>query len=134
MLSIINSGGHGRCYVVPKSMCATTNNYLPMDNIYSGLICQHPLANILNVYQRLIKSLHQPTKPHVLVGHFPNRQKKNKEAYDYIDDFTHLLKDNIGETIATRYVRDITGMITRYDNYEKVFLPHHTSKHQYYAQ
>ena len=115
-------------------MQATANNYLTTEGRYSGIICHHYLANILNIYQSFIKSLHQPTKPHSLFGQFPKRHKGNKEAYDSIDDFTHLLKDNIGETIATRYVRDITGMITRYDNYEKVFLPHHTSKHQYYAQ
>ena len=54
--------------------------------------------------------------------------------YDFIDDFLHQLKEYIGEHISTRYFRDITGMTTRYDNYDKVFLTHHTSNHQYYAQ
>ena len=48
--------------------------------------------------------------------------------------FVRQLKEDISEPIAKRYFREITGMTTRYDNDEKVFLPHHTSKHQYYAQ
>ena len=64
-----------------------------MEDRYSGLICQHALANILNVYQRFIKSLHQPTKPHGLVGQFPNIQKVSKEVYDYIDAFLRRLKE-----------------------------------------
>ena len=76
-----------------------------MEDRYSGLICQHDLANILNVSKRFIKSLHQPTKPHGLVGKFTNRQKRNKEAYDYINAFLYRLKEDIGEPIATRYVR-----------------------------
>ena len=105
-----------------------------MEERYSGIIFQDALANILNVYQKFIKSLHQQTKPHWHVVQFPRRHKVNKESYDYIDTFIHQLKDYIGEPISTRYVREITGMIKRYDNNEKVFLPHHTSNHQYYAQ
>ena len=103
-----------------------------MEGRYSGLIYQNSLANILNLPQRFIKFLHQQTKPHKLVGQFPNKQKGNKETYDSIDDFLHMLKDYIGEPIATRYVRDITGMITRDNNNKKVFFPHHRSKYQYY--
>ena len=40
----------------------------------------------------------------------------------------------ICEPIATRYFREITGMTKRYDDNDKVFLPHHTSKNQYSAQ
>ena len=105
-----------------------------MEDRYSGFIWQPALSKILNVYQRFTKLLHQPTRPHGIVGQFPNRNKGNKEAYDYIDDFLHRLKEDIGEPIVTRYAREITGMTTIYENYEKVFLPHHTSKHQYYAQ
>ena len=72
-------------------------------------------------------------KQHGPVGQFPNRNKGNKEAYDSIDDFINQLKEDIGETIAIRYVRNITGTTTRYEEDEKVFLPQHTSKHQYYA-
>ena len=78
MLSTINGGRNRLFYVLPKSVCSTTNNYFPIEDIYSGLIWQHALSNILNVYQRFIKSLHQPTKPHGLVGQFPNRQKVKK--------------------------------------------------------
>ena len=134
MISTINVGGHVLCYVLPESVCATTNNYFPMEDIYSGLICQHPLKNILNISQRFIKWLHQPTKPHILVGRFPNIKKGNKEHNYYIDAFLHQLKEYIGEPIVKRSVRDITGMTTRDDNNEKLFLPPHTSKHQYYSQ
>ena len=105
-----------------------------MEDIYSGLIGQHDLANILNISQMFIKVLQQPAKQHGLVGKFPIKQKGNKEAYDYIDDFIHRLKEDIGEHIATRYVRYITVTTTIYYNNWKVFLSHHTSKHQYYAQ
>ena len=105
-----------------------------MEDRYSVLIYQHALENILNVSQRFIKSLHQPTKPHRLVGRFPNRQKVKKEAYDYSDTFPFQLKEDSGEPIATRYIRDITIMTKRDDNNKKVFLPHHTSKNQYCAQ
>ena len=54
--------------------------------------------------------------------------------YGSIDDFLHKLKENIGEPILTRYVRDITGMKTRDNNDDKVFLLHQNSKHQDYAQ
>ena len=84
---------------------------------------------ILNVSQRFIKSLRQRKKTHGLVGQFPSRQKGNKEAYYFIDAFICLLKEDIGEYITTRYVREITDMKKRYDNNEKVLLPHHTSKH-----
>ena len=104
-----------------------------MEDRYSGLICQHALANILNVYQRFIKSLHQPTKPHGLVGQFPNIQNGNKESCDSIDAFLHQLKEVIGDPIATIYVIDITSMTTRYDDDKKVLLPHHTPNHHYYA-
>ena len=104
-----------------------------MEEKYSGLIWQHALENILNVSQRFTKLLHQQTKPHVLVGQFNNIQKKNNEAYDYIEDFFHQRKEDIGEPIARRYVIDITGMTTRDDNNEKLLLPQHTSKHQYYV-
>ena len=134
MLSKIDGGGHVQWYVLPTGVCSTTNNYLSMDNRYSGLIFQHALANILNVSQRFIKSLCQPTKPYGHVGQFPNRQKWNKEAYDYIDYFIHQWKEDIGKPIANIYVREITGMTTRYDNDDSVFLPYHTSNHQYYAQ
>ena len=77
--------------------------------------------------------IHQPTKPHGLVGQFPNKQKGNKEAYDYIDDFVHRLKEDIGETIVTRYYREITRMTTIDEKNKKVSLQHQTSKHQYYA-
>ena len=48
--------------------------------------------------------------------------------------FVRQLKEDISEPIAKRYFREITGMTTRDEYDEKVFLPHHTSKHQYYAQ
>ena len=83
-------------------MCATTNDDFPIEYRYIGLIRQHALANILNLSQRFIKLLHQPMKPHGLVGNFTNKQKGNKEAYDPIDAFLHKLKEDIGETIATR--------------------------------
>ena len=73
ILSKINGGGHGRCYVLPKSMCASTNIDLKKEDRYSGLIYQHALANILNVSQRFIKLLHQPTETNGLVGQFSNR-------------------------------------------------------------
>ena len=63
--------------------------------------------------KRFINSLHQPTKPHGLVGKFPNRHKVNKELYDYIDDFLRLLKEAVREPIATRYVIEITVTTTR---------------------
>ena len=72
MPSTINCGGHGRCYVLPTRMCANKNNDLPIKDRYSGLIFQYALANIINVSQSLFKLLHQPTKPHRLVGHFLN--------------------------------------------------------------
>ena len=101
-----------------------------MEDRYSGLkIPTRPCK-----YSKCISKVHQPTKPHGLVGQFPNTQKVNKEAYDYIDYFPNKLKEYICEPIATRYVRDITGVTIRYDNDKKVFLPHHTSKHQHYAQ
>ena len=102
MLRTIHGRGHPRCYVIPISVCATKNYDLPIEDSYSGLICQHSLVNILNVSQRSIKLLHQPMKPHGLVGNFTNKQKGNKEAYDPIDAFLHKLKEDIGETIATR--------------------------------
>ena len=105
-----------------------------MEDRYIGLIYQHYLANIINSYQRLINSLHQLTKPHGLVCRFPNRHKGNKEVYEYIDAFINKLKEDIGEPIAKRYVRDITNMTTRDDKDGKVFLAHHTSNHQCYAQ
>ena len=78
MLSTINGGWHGRFYVLTASVCATTDNDSPIEDRYSGLICQHALANILNVSESFVKSLHQPTKPHGIVGNFPNRQNENK--------------------------------------------------------
>ena len=48
MLSKINGGGHGRCYILPTSVRDTKNNYLPMEDKYSGLICKHNHGNILN--------------------------------------------------------------------------------------
>ena len=36
--------------------------------------------------------------------------------------------------MAKRYVREIIDMTTQDDDVKKVFLPHHTSKHQYYTQ
>ena len=77
IISTINGGGKVRFYVIPKNN-STTNNYSPMEERYSGLICQHALSNILNVYQIFIKLLQQPTKPHGLVGQFSNRKKVNK--------------------------------------------------------
>ena len=117
-----------------QQACVLSNNYFPMDDRHSGLICQHALANIVNVSERFIKSLHQQTKPHVLFGRFPNRQKGNKEVYGYILGFTCRLKEDIGEPTATRYVREITSMTTRDEEFKKVFIPHHTSKHHYYVQ
>ena len=130
----MNGGGRGGFYVLPKSLCATTNKYFPIWDRHSGRICQHSLANIINVSQRFTNSLHQPTEQYALVGRFPNIQKGNKEASGSIDSFLHQLKKDVGEPIATRYVRDITGMTTIHDDYEKVFLPHLTLNHQYYAQ
>ena len=134
MISTIDCGGEGWFSVLLTSICATTNNFLPIEDRYSGLICQHALANILNVYQRFIKSLQQPTKPQWLAGQFPNRRKGNKDAYYSINDFICKSKEDIDEPIATRNVKDITGVTTRDDDEEKLFLPHHTSKHQYYKQ
>ena len=129
MLITIIGGGHVRFYVIRTSVCATTNNDLTMEDRYSGLICQHALENILNVSQGFIKFLHQLTKPHGIFGQFPNIQKENKEAYNYNDGFIHLLKEDNVEHIAAIYFRDVTDMTTRNDYNEKVFLPHHTSKH-----
>ena len=81
-----------------------------MEDIYSGLIFQHALANILNLSQIFIKSLHQSTKQHRLVGRFTNIQKGNKEAYDSIDYFLRRLKDDIGKPILKRYFIEIPGM------------------------
>ena len=85
----INGEGQVRCYVLPTSVCTTIINDFPIEDRYSGLICQHALENILNVSQRVIKSLYKPTKSHIIVGNFPNRKKGNKEAYDSIDYFLH---------------------------------------------
>ena len=57
LLSTINGGGQGWFYVLMISLCATKNNYFPIEGRYSGLICQHALANIINVSQRFFKSL-----------------------------------------------------------------------------
>ena len=105
-----------------------------MEDRYSGLNCQHALENIINESQRFIKSLHQLTKPHRLVGQFPNRPKGNIEVYYYIDDFICRLKEDIGEPIATRYVINSTGTTKRDDNNKKLFISHHTSKHKYYSR
>ena len=78
MLSTINVWWDGWFYVLTTILCDTTNNCLPIEDRYIGLICQHALANILNVYQSFIKLLHQSTKPHGPVGNFPNRKKGNK--------------------------------------------------------
>ena len=86
-----------------------------------------------NEPKNFIKLLHQPTKTHDLVGQFPSIQKGNKEAYDSIDALLCRLKEYIGKHIVTRYVRDITDMITRNDDDKKVFLLHQNLKHQYYA-
>ena len=46
-------------------------------------------------YYECISKFHQvatPTKKHVLVVKFPNRQKGNKKAYDSIDAFIRQLK------------------------------------------
>ena len=133
MLSTINGGGQGQCYVLLTSMCVNTNDDFPIEDRYSGIIFQNDLANILNVSQRFIKLLHQLTEPHRLVGKFPSRQNGNKELYNSINAFDKL-KEDISEPIATRYVRDITDMTTRDEEKYNPFLPHHTSKHQYYAQ
>ena len=89
-------------------------------------------------YSKCISKVHQvatptnkTTRTHWTVS---NRHKGNKEAYDPIDDFIHRLKENIGEPIVTRYSREITGITTRYEDGEKVFLPHHNLKHCYYTQ
>ena len=58
MISTINGGENGQLYVLPKSVCATTNIDFPIKDRYSGLICQYSLANILNVSERFIKLLH----------------------------------------------------------------------------
>ena len=76
-------------------MCAPKNIDLTIAERYIGLISQNNLANILNVSQRFINSLHQPMKPHGLVVKFPNRQKGNKKAYYSIDDFIHQLKGEL---------------------------------------
>ena len=73
IISTIVGEGHNQCYVLPKIVCDTTNNYFKIEDRYSGLICQHALANILNVSQRFIKSLRQPTKPHGIVSQFLNK-------------------------------------------------------------
>ena len=75
MLIKINGGENGQFYGPPKRVCATKNNDFPMEDRYIGLIFQHALEEILNVSQSFVKLLHQPTKPHGLVGKFPNRQK-----------------------------------------------------------
>ena len=80
MLSKIHGGRHVWCYVLITGVCVNENYYLPMEDRYSGLICQHSLGNILNLSQRFIKSLHQPKNPHGFFGQFPKRQKGNKEA------------------------------------------------------
>ena len=89
-------------------------------------------------YYKCISKVHQVASPnkksHGIVGWFPDIHKGNKEVYDSIDAFIHQLKEDIGETISTIHVRDITGITTIDDNNNKLFLPHHTSKHQYYAQ
>ena len=54
--------------------------------------------------------------------------------YDSIDALLSRIKDDIGEPIATRYVREITCITTIENDNKKVFLPHHTSKHHYYTQ
>ena len=90
MLITINFGGHVQFYVL------MTNYYFPIEDRYSGLIFQHDLANILNLSQIFVKLLHQPTKPHGLVGQFPNRHKGNKEACGSIDSFFRQLKYYIG--------------------------------------
>ena len=92
MLSIINGVWHELCYSLPTYVLYNTNNYLPIKERSNGLICQHALENILNISQRFIKLLNQPTKPHGLVGQFPYREKENKEAYDSIDNFLHRYK------------------------------------------
>ena len=92
MLHTINDVGHSRYYVLPTIMFANTNNCFLTKDRYSSLIFQHTLENILNVSKRFIKLLHQPTKPHGLFRQFPNKQKRNKEAYDSIDAFLHQLK------------------------------------------
>ena len=94
-------------------MCAATHNIFPIKGRYSVLKWQHALVNILNVSQRFIKSLHQPTKPHGLVGQFPNRQKESKYEYDSIDAFLYKLKENIGETIE-KYTSDISLALQQY--------------------
>ena len=78
MLSTLNGVWHVQSYVLPKIVCVTTNNDFPIEYICSGIICQHDLTNIINIYQGFIKLLHQPTKPHILVGQFPNKLKENK--------------------------------------------------------
>ena len=89
-------------------------------------------------YYKCISKVHQVASPnkksHGLVGWFPNIHKENKEVYDSIDAFIHQLKEDIGETVATIYFKDITGITTIDDDDKKLFLPHHASKHQYYAQ
>ena len=77
--------------------------------------------------------LYQTTKPHGLFVQFPNRQKGNIKAYDYIDTFLCRLKEDIGEPIATRYFREITVITIIDDENKKLFLPKHSSNHQYYA-
>ena len=88
-------------------------------------------------YSKFFSKIHQvatPKKTCGILSQFPNRQKGNKESYDYIGAFIHQLKEYIGEHIATRYIKCITGMkIGDYDN-KKVLHSHHTSKHQYYEQ
>ena len=81
MLSTISGGGHSRFSVLPTSVGATKIYIFPIEDRYSGLVCQHTIANILNLSQRFIKLMHQPTKPHGLVGQFPNIYRGGKEAY-----------------------------------------------------
>ena len=47
-------------------------------------------------------------------------------VYDFIGDFLHKLKEDIGETISIRYVREITDMKKIDDDDKKVLLLYHT--------
>ena len=95
-------------------------------------------ANMTCKYYKCISKVHQVASPnkksHGIVGWFPDIHKGNKEVYDSIDKFIYRLKEDIVEHIETRYVRKIIGMKKIDDCDEKVFLPHYTSKNQYYTQ
>ena len=101
----IIGGGHGKLYVRPTSVCDNSNHYFPIKDIYSGLICQLAVVNIIYIYISFINFIKQPTKPHGIIGQFPNRQKeKNKPmillmlfSVNYKRIFVNLLLQDISD-------------------------------------